>query len=235
MAERPFPDHALFSLGGQRTAPVQPSRSPADRALVPALLQAARKYDMDSVDRLLMAEWHRTTPLSFLQRRICPLLLAIGQAWEAGRIEIRHERILTRYLESLLRTLRQLGGEQRLGPLVVMATLPGERHSLGLQVAGLVLSEAGCQALEGGVELPVTQLAQLATELRAAAVAISISAATGGNQSSEMLWRLRQCLLPSTALLVGGAGARARSSLEVITDLEELAAWGRDLALRRAS
>jgi MerR family transcriptional regulator, light-induced transcriptional regulator len=192
------------------------------------LLALVERFDAERLTRLLLTDWARLGPVTFLETRIAPAVRAVGEAWEAGRLEVRHEHFLSERIGDLLRSLRLPFEERANGPLVVLASLPGEPHSLGLQMAALTLAAAGCRILFLGTEVPPDQVAGLARDLGARAVAISVSRASRGSASTERLRRLRTLLPRRTALIVGGEGAPARlTGSETIQDLRGLDAWGR--------
>jgi methanogenic corrinoid protein MtbC1 len=169
--------------------------------------------------------------MEFLCARVAPLVHAVGEAWAARRLDIRHEHFLSERIGDLLRTLRLRFEERASGPLIVLATLPAESHSLGLEMAALVLVTAGCRTLYLGTEVPVPELATLAKDVSARAVAISVSAARAGRASTAHLGRLRALLPRRVVLLVGGDGApRAGKGMDVIQDLAALEGWAARLA-----
>jgi methanogenic corrinoid protein MtbC1 len=203
--------------------------APAEDAA--GLLRLLRASDGERLTRVLLAEWARLGPVEFLEGRIAPLLRAVGEGWERGELEIRHEHFLSERVFDLVRALRLPFEERATGPLAVLATLPGEGHGLGLQMAALVLAAAGCRVLCLGTEVPVPQVAALARELKARAVAVSVTSATGGTASAAAVRRLREALPRRVTLVVGGEGAPpARPGVETLRDLRELDGWGRRLA-----
>jgi MerR family transcriptional regulator, light-induced transcriptional regulator len=153
---------------------------------------------------------------------------AVGVAWADGRLEVRHEHFLSERVGDLLRSLRLPYEERATGPLVILTSLPGESHSLGLHMAALVLATNRCRALVLGTECPPPELATLAHDLRARAVGISVSSATGGAATVRRLRALRPLLPRRTMLLVGGDGApRADAAITTMRPLEELDVWAR--------
>jgi len=169
-------------------------------------------------------------PLEFLNSCLAPLVRKVGDAWEAGRIEIRHEHFFSERVGDLLRSLRLPFEERASGPLVVCSSLPGEPHALGLQMAALVLTIAGCRVLFLGTEVPVAQVASLAKDLNARAVAISVSRASRGAAMTTQISNLRRLLSRRVGLIIGGDGApRPRPGIDVIQDFGALDAWGRRL------
>jgi methanogenic corrinoid protein MtbC1 len=194
------------------------------------LLGAIERFDGERLTRLLMAEWARLGPLEFVRTRVAPLVTEVGDRWEGGRLEVRHEHFLSERLSDLLRTFRLPLEERARGPLVVCGTLPGELHGLGLQMAALVLVTAGCRICYLGTDVPLPELDTLTRDLAARAVAISVSAA-GQPRAGAQLKRLRELLSRRVALLVGGQGApRARPGIEVVQDLAALVAWSGRIA-----
>ena len=170
-------------------------------------------------------------PVEFLEARIGPLIRAVGEGWEQNELEIRHEHFLSERVGDLLRSLRMPLEERATGPLVVFATLPGEAHGLGLQMSALVLAAAGCRILYLGTEVPVAQVASLARDLAARAVAVSLSSATKGTASAAALRKLREALPRRVALVAGGDGVPAsRPGIDAVQSLRDLDAWGRRLA-----
>jgi methanogenic corrinoid protein MtbC1 len=192
------------------------------------LLGLVERFDAERLTRVLLGDWARLSPFEFLEARVVPLLRAVGSAWEAGRLEIRHEHFASERIGDLLRTLRLPFEERARGPLVVMATLPGESHGLGLQMAALVLARAGCRLLYLGTEVPPAEMLQLTRDLPARALALSVSLASQGPGMAKHLRSLRDKLPRRATLLVGGDGApRALPRAEVFHDFRGLDGWAR--------
>jgi methanogenic corrinoid protein MtbC1 len=195
--------------------------------LDPAELVAhVERFDGVALTRALNAEWGRLGPLAFLQHRVAPLVRAVGDAWESGRLEVRHEHFLSERLGDLLRTYRLPFEERARGPLVVLGTLPGESHTLGLQMAALTVATAGCRVCYVGAEVPVPELASLARDLGARALGVSVSAATRGPRTNGLLATVRKLTPKPVAMVVGGDGAPQRlAGATVVRSLGELARW----------
>ena len=217
-----------------RLLELAPDSSPAAPAAMTAagegveLLPLIERFDAERLTRVLLGDWARLGPIDFLETRVAPLVRAVGAAWEAGRLEIRHEHFASERIGDLLRTLRLPFEERARGPLVVLATLPGEGHGLGLQMAALVLAQAGCRLLYLGTEVPPAEMLQMTRDLNARALALSVSLASRGPSTAKHLRTLRDKLPRRATLLVGGDGApRSRPRIEAFHDLRSLDAWGR--------
>jgi methanogenic corrinoid protein MtbC1 len=208
----------------------------SDEHVLPEILHLVATFDADRLTRVLLAEWTRLGPLEFLDTRIGPLLRAVGDAWETGRLEVRHEHFVSERVGDLLRSLRLPFEERAVGPLAIFASLPGEPHGLGLQMSALLLATAGCRILYLGTEVPTPQIAAIARDLCAGTVALSVSSCNRTPATVSHLKSLREDLPRRVVLLVGGDGApKAREGMEVIRDLRGLDQWGRRFVARSAA
>jgi len=187
-------------------------------------------FDADRLTAALLSEWGRLGALAFLTTRIAPLVERVGREWAEGRLEIRHEHFLSERLGDLLRSLRLPLDQQAAGPVVICATLPGEAHALGLQMAALLMAACGLRVLYLGPNTPPAELAALAADLPAAHVALSISSAADAQATTRQLRRLRQLLPGEVGIVAGGRGAPApKDGLTVVSDFEALGEWARQV------
>jgi methanogenic corrinoid protein MtbC1 len=203
-----------------------------DVALEPdALLALVERFDGDGLTRVLASEWGRLGPMAFLQHRVAPLVDAVGVAWETGTLEVRHEHFLSERVGDLLRAYRLPFDDRAHGPAVVLATLPGESHAIGLQMAALVIAMNGCRVCYLGPEVPLPEIASVATDVGARAVGLSVSIATRGARTSKAVAKVRSLVAKRTRLVLGGAGAPATvPGTSVVGDLSSLAQWASTLA-----
>ena len=230
-------DEALFALLESSAAAVA-APSAADRLLrrsgpriSPGLIRLVKSFDAERLTRLFLSDWARMGPVEFLESRVAPLVRAVGDGWAKGELEIRHEHFLSERVGDLLRSLRLPLEERATGPVVVYATLPAETHGLGLQMSALVLAAAGCRGLYLGTDVPVPQIASLARDIGARAVAVSVSRRRRAPPPRAAVRKLREPLPRRILLVVGGEGAPAsRPGIDVVTSLRDLDAWGRRLA-----
>jgi methanogenic corrinoid protein MtbC1 len=194
-------------------------------------LRTIERFDGQALTRTLNADWARLGPVAFLERRVVPLLHEVGEAWAEGRLDIAHEHFLSETVGDHLRSLRLPFDERTQGPLVVLATLPDERHALGLQMAALILAVAGCRVCNLGADVPIDQIATHSKDLNARAVAVSVSLARAGRRTATHLGQLRARLPRKIVLVAGGQGVpTSRRGVHVIPDLETLHTWGTRLA-----
>lgn len=174
---------------------------------VALLLEAVAALDAPRVRRELQAGLHDHPLPVFLCEVVSPLLEAVGLGWAEGRLGIEHEHFLTELLEDLLRDLRRELQPREGAPCVVLATLPGEHHRLGLLMAALVYAARGDRVEVLGPDLPLAALIAAARALQVRTVGISISLQGGGELTRRLLQDLRERLPEDMALVIGGQGA----------------------------
>jgi methanogenic corrinoid protein MtbC1 len=204
---------------------VNPSRASVDE-----LLEAVAAFDADRLTAALWSDWGRLGPTGFLEQTVAPLIQRVGQAWEEGRMEIRHEHFLSERLSDVMRAIRLPLDLASAGPTVICATLPGETHAIGLQMVALLLSSSGLRVLYLGTESPPTELARLVREMGARAVAISVSAAANASVVKRHLTELREALPRAVQVLVGGQGApTGRTDIATVEGFAGLVRWAQAL------
>ena len=171
------------------------------------MLDALADYRMDVVDRDLSVAI-ATLPLQVLMRRVVmPLLREVGERWADGRLAIAQERLVSSLLRMrLLAVLNVPRQEQR--ARVLFATLPGERHELGLIGAALQAYEAGVPVLYLGADLPALEIARVAEKLGVAGIALSSVDAQQARVALDELRALDTALAPAVPVWIGGANAR---------------------------
>jgi methanogenic corrinoid protein MtbC1 len=219
----PLPEERLKDL--LRRSHPRPSALPAWEV---RLLEKVQTFDREGIVSDLAHAYASLGVRMFLRDRLVPLTAAVGDSWAAGGLAIKHEHFLSEILDDTLRTLRtplEHGGQ---GRPVVLATLPQERHTIGMQVAALVTALAGRRLRILGAELPVDEIAGAAEQLDPLAVGISVTTHTALPATARSLERLRKRLADRTKLWVGGSGADLLPGLEGaiqrITGIETLEA-----------
>jgi len=143
-----------------------------------------------------------------------PFMHAVGQAWAQGRLAVFEEHLASDVLDTTLRSALAAAPEPGTAstPRVLLSTLQGETHGLGLLMADAMFSVEGCACMNLGCQTPSQDLAAAAQALRADIVVLSSSAAANPVKLAEALAELR-ALLPASVELWAGlphAGLRRR-------------------------
>lgn len=172
--------------------------------------------------------WRNRGARTTIYDAIVPLIHEVGHAWQEDRLSIAQEHQLTEVLQDLLRGFRgQVSAPDRKqteSDRVILATLTGERHGLGLQLVALLVALYEREPVLLGVDLPLDEIARVSKETPRSPVAVSVSSSTGGPATDKSITALRRELHPKTPLLVGGRGARrARRGVRDVIYLPTLA------------
>lgn len=203
---------ALLSLsdpqdGAARAASAPPAvgAQHPERA-VPLLLRAAEELDRDSLMRELRVSWMRFGPLRFLEDIAGPFMVEMGRAWEARRLDVRHEHFASAGLADFLREAREPHDHVARGPRVAAAALAGDAHEGGLLMACALLAYRGHRLVYLGANTPVEEIAA-AARTGVDLVVVSVSAAVPRRRAAADVSRLREALPARMPLWIGGAGA----------------------------
>jgi DNA-binding transcriptional MerR regulator/methylmalonyl-CoA mutase cobalamin-binding subunit len=202
--------------------------------LLGELLALVQSYDGSALRRRLGRMISQQGPVDFFEEMAVPLVRAVGRAWADGVLEIRHEHFLSEILEDQLRTYRTSLPQNPDGSVVVLTTLEGETHRLGVQMAAVICVLADVIPHVLGMSTPNPEIAKAAIETRAKAVAITVSLATGGIETDRTLGDLRAQLDSDVRLVIGGMGARGvrrgPRHVEYVDSFRAFDKWLRDLA-----
>jgi methanogenic corrinoid protein MtbC1 len=170
---------------------------------------------------------------SFVTETAAPFTSRVGEAWARGELQVFEEHLFSEQLQAVLRNaIARLDGAGAV-PRVLLTTLPGEQHGLGLLMAHAVLALEGADCVSLGTQTPVRELAEAARAQRAQIVALSASGSLAAGPLKDGVTQLRAALPAEVELWCGGAGAvrlrRAAEGVRVIDNLEQvreaLAEW----------
>ena len=180
----------------------------------------------------------RTGLAAFVVDGIAPMTVAIGQAWVDGRIAVYEEHLYSEALQAVLRSALlpfQAGLETR-APRILLTTVPGEAHGLGLLMAEALLTLQACRCLSLGPQTPLADIVAAALAHRIDVVALSFSESLPAAQALPALAELRARLPAFVTIWAGGGSAALRglrvAGIRVIGGLVEIgqavADWRRD-------
>lgn len=142
----------------------------------------------------------------FLGQTVGPLTTAVGARWEDGSFDVFDEHFYTESTERLLRQAIADLPVSRQGPRILLTTVPGETHGLGLLMAESMFALEGATCIALGTETPLLDIARAADAYGAGVVALSFSLAYARRQVAPVLTQLRQALPDGVELWAGGAG-----------------------------
>ena len=195
---------------------------PTDLPKVEALFEAVKAMNTDHMRQLLQESLDELGLKPFLQQVVALLLDRVGMAWADGSIGIQQEHLVTEVLEDLLRELRQKSRTSSEHGYVLLCTLPGERHRLGMLMAALSYASQGVRTELLGVDLPVASIAQAAKILQVDRVAVSLSIQSAGETTRRLLMDLQDRLPAGCRLLIGGQGSARTRRIDGVERMQGL-------------
>lgn len=200
-----FQIQEAIALARERVVPATPDVRPG-RATLDAIYARLLAFDRAGAE----AEHARVAELPFrtrLDEVYRPLLVRVGDDWEAGRATVAQEHFVSAFCrEQLVAVLRSLDHGPTDGPVAVCAGLPGEGHELGLLSVASHLAMRGNRVVYLGADLP---LDELVAWVRTHGADMVVQSAVNPPSSEVVLAHLRglRAGLPErTLLVVGGPG-----------------------------
>jgi methanogenic corrinoid protein MtbC1 len=189
----------------------EPSVRPAPPATPPAfverILAAAEDYSSARCEQALTLAISLLPPAQLIDDVLEPLLREVGERWHGGRFSIAQERMVSGSVRKHIGLVVESYDRNARGPAIVFATLPGERHELGLLMSAMVCASHGCKVHYLGADLPPEEIARYTREVGAAVVALSVVVLDGLAALPVQLETLRAGLGPDVPVWVGGQGA----------------------------
>jgi len=164
----------------------------------------------------------------FVTEIAAPLTVRVGELWEAGRITVAEEHRYSELLQQQLRPATRTEPGLIARPRILLTTLPGEAHGLGLLMVQAWLAGESIDCISLGTQTPATDVATAALVYKADVVGLSFSQMYAATVARRDLGALRARLDPSIVVWAGGSlWQHARKKLpgiEYIVDFSDLAA-----------
>jgi MerR family transcriptional regulator, light-induced transcriptional regulator len=157
------------------------------------------------LDRLLAV----ATVESLLSEVVMPYLQELGERWQRGEASVAQEHFASSVLRGRLLGLAR-GWGLGVGPVAVLACLPGEHHDLGLIAFGLALRSRGWRIVYLGTDSPIETVAEVSDRLEPRLVVLNAV-------SQELVRPVLPELGPLARrhrLALGGAAAAEDDALE---------------------
>jgi MerR family transcriptional regulator, light-induced transcriptional regulator len=174
-------------------------------AIGDGIVALLRSHDASGLQQELASLLMRQGLQRFVLDTMVPLIRTVGETWMRGELHIFEEHLCTEQLQIVLRTAINAFPRRTGAPRVLLTTLPGEPHGLGLLMVEALLVPEGAQCISLGVQTPLDDVRRAALAHEVDLVALSFSAAFSPRQAGEDLAALRRQLPPAVALWAGGA------------------------------
>ena len=175
---------------------------------VSAMLHAIRSADAAQIETLLRRQYEKQGMKEFINITVVPLLNTVGDLWVSGELQIFQEHFLSEQLNRFLNAEIARMQKSAKKPLVLLATLPGEKHTTGLLIVAAMLSAHGVAIINLGGEVPMDQIVRATQQFHADIVGITFSGAYQYKNIRPHLLELREQIPEDIDIWTGGEGVR---------------------------
>jgi DNA-binding transcriptional MerR regulator len=192
------------------------------------LLALIKSHRAEELHQCLVQQLMQLGLRHFILEVVVPLSGLVGNAWLAGSLEIFEEHLYAQQVQSLLQHALGAMPQSNLAPRVLLTTLPGEGHQLGILMAHAFFAMDGAQCVSLGTQTPPADILRAAAAYRVDIVGLSCSDASLSRVTHSQLSLLREGLAPAVELWVGGAFALPErhkvAGVRRVADLREVPA-----------
>ena len=196
------------ALAGLLQEPERRPQSAMASTFVERILDAARRYSSAECEQSLTLAISLMSPSRLIGEVLEPLLHEVGERWHSGAFSIAQERLVSSTVRKHIGLIVETYDRTARRGSIVFATLPGERHELGLLMSAMVCASHGFKVHYLGPDLPAEEIARYAKASGAGIVALSVLLLDGIERLPGQLQLLREALGPEVPIWVGGTGAQ---------------------------
>ena len=165
---------------------------------------AVKSLDARALEETLKRAATELGAQGLLQRVIAPLAQILGELWRDGTITAAHEHFASAVIRIFLGHAAKSFAGADSAPVLVVATPAGQIHELGALLVGAAAANLGWHVTYLGASLPAAEIAGVARQNRARAVALSLVYPEDDPRLEGELTRLHDSLPTEVTLLVGG-------------------------------
>jgi MerR family transcriptional regulator, light-induced transcriptional regulator len=210
----------LTALADKRAGPRRETSAPV---LERDMLALIRSHNAPALEQAFAQLLMRQGLQRFILEAVTALNRAVGEASMRGELQVFEERLYAELLQAALRNAMNVFPRHAGAPAVLLTTLPGEQHALGLLMVEALLVAEGAQCISLGTQTPLDDIVRAATAHKVHIVAVSFSSAFALRQAGDGLTELRRHLPPAIQLWACGEMTRrlrkALPGVRLIPDL----------------
>ncbi|MGL5825426.1 MAG: MerR family transcriptional regulator [Nocardioides sp.] len=176
-------------------------------ATVGVLAELARHQDSQAIDQALDTEFGRAAFEVVADAWLLPALVELGAAWQAGRVSIGGEHLVTAAVLRRVAAIFDGSPAATEGPLILAGLPGGSRHEIGVLAFATLLRRAGANVRYLGGDLPTTSWVESASLTEPAAIVLGVATMSDVIAARDAINALR-ATCPRVEVYLGG-GAQA--------------------------
>ena len=181
---------------------------PRGNSYVERALDATEHSDPIGVEEALLSAMSLLPANEVVQTVIGPLVREVGERWHRGEASIAQEHMVSDIVRRLIISASRGYLRNDDGPSIVLATLSGERHELGLLMCSWLASARRFRTHYLGTDCPPEEIARFALEIEARAVLVSLVMPENEVPVLQHLQDLAYLLRGKCEVWIGGGSAR---------------------------
>ncbi len=212
--------------GGQARPGPARGQSYVERAL-----DATLHSDPTGVEEVLTSALALLPPNEVVNTVLVPLVREVGERWHRGEVSIAQEHMVTDIVRRLIISVSRGYLRNDNGPCLVLATMSGERHELGILMCSWLAATRRFRTHYLGADCPAEEIARFALEVEARAVLVSLVMPENQVPALTQLKSLCDALRGRCEVWVGGFAARTLTAAELPAGCQMMAA-GQDFEQR---
>lgn len=170
-------------------------------------IEALHRFDENILTQGFFEEWGKNGPLDFILNFAAPFVYQVGKGWETGELTVSQEHFASERLEHFLSGMWRRMNERKEGPVVLLTTLPGDPHRLGIQMCAAVTALTEARVIYLGPDTPSEDILSAVKKSQADVLCISISPTMDPVEVEGHLLMINENLKKKVDLVVGGNGA----------------------------
>lgn len=187
-------------------------------------MRLVETHDHEAMTQLFQRALIKQGMESFIQDTVAPLISRVGESWARNQIGVFEEHLFSQHLEKLLRGALAGIALTAGRPRVLLTTLSGEEHTLGLLMVEALLTVHDAYPILLGPQTPIAEIVRAAAAKETDVVCLSFSSAYSLTQMINGLQDLRRALPRHVRLWAGGHGVKSlRKPLEGVDLVPEFA------------
>jgi DNA-binding transcriptional MerR regulator len=190
------------------------NRSRDEQVIVDRVVELVRRQQCSELRVYLQELLIQQGLRGFCAQTLARLNQDMGDAWARGLISVAHEHIYTQAVQNVLHGLIATQPVSQGRPRILLTTVPGELHTLGLLMAEVLWTADGAECVSLGPQFPVGDIPAVVADGDIDIVALSFSLSFNSAQALAALRTLRACLPQQVEIWAGGAALGGRRRIE---------------------
>jgi MerR family transcriptional regulator, light-induced transcriptional regulator len=171
------------------------------------LAELAVELDPQRIDETLEREFGRAPFEVVADSWLLPALNELGNAWQAGRVSVGGEHLVTAAVLRRVAALFDASPAAAAGPLILAGLPGGSRHEIGVLSFATLLRRAGANVRYLGADLPTTSWVESSSQTKPAAIVLGVATMSDVIAARDAINALR-ATCPKVQVYLGG-GAQA--------------------------